>query len=241
MNYEDLLELVKQRRSIRRFKPDPVPEDYVDKIIEVARWAPSGLNTQPWEFVVIRDKGLKDKIVQVIDDYKTSQFNPMEASREEWQGKGWKPRPKGPQDFRGAPVFIALYGDPRTKLGLPMAVWNTPNKRESIFNSSLANAYLYMHLAAASLGLTSSWITAVQYPFVNCSVKEILGIPREMEAYDIMALGYPAAKASPKFTRERTDMVHYDFCGPAAFRTDEEVKSFIKIIRNWAPGANNCK
>lgn len=241
MNYDDLLELVKQRRSIRQFKPDPVPDEYIDKIIEVARWAPSGFNTQPWEFVVIRNKELKEKIVEVIDTYKSSQFNKMEPSREEWQGSGWKPRPKVPMDYRGAPVFIALLGDPRTKMGLPMAVWYTPNKRESIFNSSLANAYLYMHLAAASLGLTSQWITAVQYPFVNCSVKEILGIPREMEAYDIMAVGYPAATPTAKYMRGRADMVHYDFCGHDAFRTDEEVKDFIKKIRNWSPGAYSGK
>jgi nitroreductase len=45
MDYESLLELVKQRRTTHKFKPDPVPDEYIDKIIEVARWAPSGFNT----------------------------------------------------------------------------------------------------------------------------------------------------------------------------------------------------
>ncbi len=54
MNYENLLELVKERRSIRKFKPDPIPDEYVDKIIEAARWAPSGGNSPPWEFIVIK-------------------------------------------------------------------------------------------------------------------------------------------------------------------------------------------
>jgi len=54
MDYEGLLELVKKRRSIRRFKPDPIPDEYLDKILGVARWAPSGFNMQPWEFVVVR-------------------------------------------------------------------------------------------------------------------------------------------------------------------------------------------
>ena len=69
MNYESLLELVKNRRSIRRFKPDPIPDEYVDKIIEAARWAPSGFNSQPWEFVVVKKQELKDRIVQLIDEY----------------------------------------------------------------------------------------------------------------------------------------------------------------------------
>ena len=47
MNYDSLLELVKKRRSIRRFKPDPIPDENIEKIIEVARWAPSGFNMQP--------------------------------------------------------------------------------------------------------------------------------------------------------------------------------------------------
>ena len=46
MDYANLLELVKKRRSIRSFKPEPIPDEYVDKIIEVARWAPSAANSQ---------------------------------------------------------------------------------------------------------------------------------------------------------------------------------------------------
>ncbi len=49
MNYENLLELVKNRRSIRRFKSDPVPKGIVEKVLEVARHVPSAGNTQPWE------------------------------------------------------------------------------------------------------------------------------------------------------------------------------------------------
>jgi hypothetical protein len=68
MDYESLLELVKKRRSCRRFKPDPVPDEYIDTIIEVARWAPSGANSQPWEFIVIRNDDVKQKIAQLLDE-----------------------------------------------------------------------------------------------------------------------------------------------------------------------------
>ena len=51
--YNGLLELVKKRRTHRRFRTDPVPDEYITKIIEVARWAPSGFHTQSWEFVVV--------------------------------------------------------------------------------------------------------------------------------------------------------------------------------------------
>src|SRR5512146_2439185 len=53
--YEMLLDLVKRRRTVRQFKPDPLPDGCIEKIIDVARWAPSGFHTQPWEFVVVKD------------------------------------------------------------------------------------------------------------------------------------------------------------------------------------------
>ena len=238
MKYDDLMELFKNRRSIRKFKADPIPDEYVDKIIEAARFAPSGFNTQPWEFVVIKNKELKDKIVQVIDEYKTSQFDPMETFRESWQGIQWKRASKDRGDYRNASVFIVLFGDTRTKLGLPMAVRYTNHKRESIFNSSLSNTYMYMHLAANALGLGTQWVTAVQMPQVNCFLKNLLGIPNELETFDMMVLGYPDMIPKPKFLREKEEMVHFDYCGEKAFRTDEQVKDFIKKTRNWALAAN---
>ncbi|MBN2419807.1 MAG: nitroreductase family protein [Deltaproteobacteria bacterium] len=48
--YDNLLEVARKRRNNRKFKSDPIPAGYIEKIIEVARWAPSGFHTQPWEF-----------------------------------------------------------------------------------------------------------------------------------------------------------------------------------------------
>jgi nitroreductase len=61
MDYEPLLSLIKKRRSIRKYKPEPVPLETVMKVLEAARWAPSGDNSQPWEFVVVRDKDKKNR------------------------------------------------------------------------------------------------------------------------------------------------------------------------------------
>jgi len=69
MDYQNLLSLVKERRSSRRFKPDPIPDDMIHKIIEVARWAPSGANSQPWDFIVVREKELRQEIVQYYKDF----------------------------------------------------------------------------------------------------------------------------------------------------------------------------
>ena len=53
MDFEEFAEVVRSRRAIRKFKPDPIPDEYIDKILDVARWAPSGGNAQPWEFIDI--------------------------------------------------------------------------------------------------------------------------------------------------------------------------------------------
>src|SRR4030042_1638787 len=55
----DLMEIIRNRRTIRRFEPDPVAEEKVQMILEAGRWAPSFSNLQPWRFIVIKDPGLK--------------------------------------------------------------------------------------------------------------------------------------------------------------------------------------
>jgi nitroreductase len=58
----EIFELIKTRRSIRKFTDEPVSDDVISKIIEAGIWAPSGRNNQPWKFAVIKDKILKEKI-----------------------------------------------------------------------------------------------------------------------------------------------------------------------------------
>ena len=142
---------MKKRRTVRRFRPDPIPEDCIDKIIEVARWAPSGFHTQPWEFVVVKKKELKEAIVKALETYAP----PITNSR---SAEGSTTIPKA--SSRDAPVFILLLADWRAKAGLP----GHPTEKSPLvtrtYYSSLASAFLYMHLAAASLGLASQWYSA---------------------------------------------------------------------------------
>lgn len=241
MDYEDLLEIFKKRRSIRRFATDPVPDEIVNKIIEAARWAPSGFNTQPWEFVVIREETLKDRIYQFVTEYRNSHYGEMEKNREPWQKAHFSIRRGGDLDWRTAPVYILVLGDSRAKAGLPMTVRYHVHKCQSIYNSSLANAFLYMLLAATSLGLGGQWVTSVQVPLVNSKIRHLLGIPETFDLYDLLVLGYAAMKTRGKFLRPREDMVHYDACGPEDFRSDEEVRDFIRRTRAWAMATINRK
>jgi nitroreductase len=58
----DILEIIKARRSIRKFRAEPIPHELIGRILEAARWAPSGLNNQPWRFGVVTER---DKITAI--------------------------------------------------------------------------------------------------------------------------------------------------------------------------------
>lgn len=62
MSGEEYLEFLRSRRSIRRFKPDKPPLDLVLKVLDTARYAPSAKNSQPWEFIVVDDPEVKDRL-----------------------------------------------------------------------------------------------------------------------------------------------------------------------------------
>ncbi len=59
-----VLEAIQKRRSVRKYKEDPIPEEALLRVLEAARLAPSGKNFQPWEFIIVRDKALKEKLAR---------------------------------------------------------------------------------------------------------------------------------------------------------------------------------
>lgn len=64
MDTTRILDLIKSRRSVRKFSDRPVDDGMVEDILEAGRWAPSGLNNQPWRFIVVRDRGLADSMAE---------------------------------------------------------------------------------------------------------------------------------------------------------------------------------
>ncbi len=60
----ELMEVIRKRRSVRRYKPDPVPEEDIEYVLEAARLAPSWANTQCWHFVVVTDEDVKKEVAQ---------------------------------------------------------------------------------------------------------------------------------------------------------------------------------
>jgi nitroreductase len=59
-----ILEVIKERRSIRKYKEDPIPEEVLMRVLEAARLAPSGKNLQPWKFIIVRDRALREELAR---------------------------------------------------------------------------------------------------------------------------------------------------------------------------------
>jgi nitroreductase len=215
--YDCLLHLVKNRRTIRQFKSDPVPDEYITKIIEVARWAPSAFHTQPWEFVIIKNQAIKNKIVAATEQHGPPLRDPNKESL---------PR----NSYRDAPVFILLLCDWRASIGLPS---RASENKANLYCSSLANAFLYMHLAATALGLASQWCTGTSFPEAERAIKKIIGISEALTIYDMMVVGYAANLPDPKIVRDTDEITHYDNCGEQDFRTDEEVRDYAEVTKAW--------
>ncbi len=226
LSYDELFELVTKRRSVRKFKPDMVSDELINKILDVARQAPSGANHQPWEFIVIKDKALKDQIVSIVQD--GLRWNQqLEDTREEEMQHPSKFHPVEALGFKDAPVFILVLGDPRTRQAQVLAA---QLERQS-FISSLSNAFIYMHLAATALGLGSQWVSAAHASLAAARIKKVLDIPEGYDIFDLFVLGYPDQTPKPRRVRELPELIHRNKFDRSKSRSDEEVKRFARQLQ----------
>ncbi|TMG75006.1 MAG: nitroreductase family protein, partial [Betaproteobacteria bacterium] len=93
-DYDVLYRIMTTRMSVRRIRPDPIPEEYVEKILEAGRWAMSGANGQPWEYLVIKDPKKKKALYDAFQDtnqefcFWMEQMRPFELRHPAFQVKG---------------------------------------------------------------------------------------------------------------------------------------------------------
>lgn len=180
----DLMEAIFQRRSVRRYKPDPVKEEDLRTVLEAARWAPSWANTQCWKFVVVRDADVKARLADTLNP-----TNPALASITE------------------APIVIAACAE------LEKAGWKrgepVTDKGDYWFMFDAALAMQNLVLAAHSLGLGTVHVGL----FDARKAAEVLQLPQGIICVEMTPLGYPneTAKASPR--KELSEIVFYDRYG----------------------------
>ena len=167
----DFIELVKKRRSIRKYKSDPVPEEKLNYVLEAARIAPSWSNRQCWKYIVVTDEALRQKILMRSEapsvEVGTSFVN---FERKQRRPRDW---------IAEAPIIIVGCADP-TQSG------NKEEKPYYLLDMGISMEHLI--LAAAEQGLGTCWIGLL---FNESIVKEALGIPEDIHVVALTPLGYP--------------------------------------------------
>lgn len=181
----DILQVLEARRSVRAFTDQAVTDQQRDQLIAAAAWAPSPLNLQPWQFVIITEPDAKKAVIEVC---KAAHQAVMDAGGPDWVAKY-------SFDFLDqAPMLIAVLFEPK-KGGLG-SYFNNPMGALSAASASIQN----LMLMASEMGLGTTWFTF--YDPENMRIA--LGAPEDLEVAGILPVGVPAGetKAPPPQTSQ---------------------------------------
>lgn len=197
----DVFEAIYTSRALRRFKPDPVPEDVVFQLIDAAIRAPTGHNSQDWRFIVVTDAGAKSKM-------------------QEWSERAWAIA------FPAYQEQSAIDALPRTQrlsiqsvkdlahslasVPLIVVVCGLRGKHSSPGGSHFP-AVQNMLLAARALGLGATLTT--RHLFYEKETEAALGLPPGVHSYAILPIGYPEGKFGPVGRGALADIVYAERWG----------------------------
>src|SRR5262245_17972387 len=214
MDTENLLEILRKRRSVRVYKSGKVTAKQLETILEAGRWAPSGANTQPWEFVVTRDR-MKMKRVREI----YSQEWRERKKEDPVHYKGLK------KDYVGdVSVLVLVCGDARTKQ--VYLTTRQPADREKLFQASVANAVQQMMLAAASMNLGTVWVSVREE--VEPSLRQLFKVPEELRFLWVMPIGHARAWPKAKPRRPVSAFIHYEVYDHKKLRVESDIHAWPK-------------
>ena len=173
---------IKTRRSIRKYIDKPVEDEIILQLLESARLAPSGDNTQPWHFIVVKSELGRQKLAEV-------------SNNQRW--------------MLSAPVFIACVADIRSRIKGNVAISldeNSPQQelKQVIRDTSIAIEHIV--LEANNLGLGTCWVAW----FTQEDIRAVLNIPADKYVVSIITLGYgdESPKARPR--KKLEELIHYE-------------------------------
>jgi nitroreductase len=232
MNIDDFLDLATKRRSVRSFKPDPVPDEYIEKVLEAARWAQSGSNAQSWEFIVIKSKDTRYKIAEIMARGWSINWDIEKTRIMEIRHQKYMSEEQGPQvEFRDAPVFIVLCEDPRPLQATALSTHFIPSDggMNAHWFKNMANVTTIIHLAVAACGLGSQWVSVKSTSAAE--IERLLGVPEELSIHTIVPIGYPLRQPPAGTRRELKEMVHYERYDPSKYRSGDDIFRFLIDLR----------
>ena len=177
-------EAVKGRRSIRKYTRRRIENSVLEEILDLARYAPSSMNGQPWTFAVVRDEETKRKLVEIKNKY-----CPIE--KQEYRA-----------DFLlNASAIVVVCVDKEKSCD------------REIENGVLAAANLLLAAHARGLGSVYMSAYRKDEPAVSREIREILGIPPRIDPISILPLGYPDETPEPKNMESIHGLVSYECFG----------------------------
>ena len=168
-----------ERRSVRKYTPEPVTDAAIGQIIEAARLAPSGHNTQPWNFIVVKSEAQRRAIAEV-------------ARRQEW--------------MVAAPVHIVCVGDVGCRLddyaGPPLDETSDLFELKQVIRD-MAIAVEHLVLEAQSLGLGTCWVAW----FRQEEMRKVVGTPDDTYIVAVITVGHPAESPGPRPRRSLAEIM----------------------------------
>ena len=203
-NTPDLFEIIRTTRSMRRLKPDPVPNELIRKILEAGTCAPSGGNMQRWRFLVIRDAEVKRTVgayykrawdEQVAPRYRSGELAPG-MSRERFLR------------LLDAAEYLAAHIHEAPVWIVPCLEGGAPTRTSG---SSIYPAVQNMLLAARALGLGSTLTT--RHLSYEKETEAAMGIPPGYHSYAILPIGYPMGRFGPVGRGSLAEVVYLDGWG----------------------------
>ena len=202
----DLFEIMRTTRSMRRLKPDPVPNELVRKILEAAVCAPSGGNMQRWRFLVLRDAGVK----QAVGAYYRRAWDEIVAPRY----RAGEPAPGTSRErflrMLDAAEHLAAHIHEAPVLIVPCLQGISPTRTAG---SSIYPAVQNILLAARALGLGAT-LTTLHLNFEK-EAEAALGLPADWHSYALIPIGYPLGNFGPVRRTALSDVVFADRWGQA--------------------------
>lgn len=189
----ELFDAIHGRKSIRRFKQTPVPDEDIRKILDAGRWAPSANNTQPWSFLVIKDKELLKQMAEAVRAMIDRMIPFAENEKQAQRLAAYKSNYY--TFFEHAPVVIAIFweaydaGTDRILAKMGCQVEDIRRLRPLPGLQSVAACVQNMLLAIHSLGYGSCWMTG---PLVaQEAFEDLLGYGKEKFIAALLPLGIP--------------------------------------------------
>lgn len=190
-DYDRLLELIRLRRSIRRFSDRAVSREDITRLLEAARWAPSNHNRQPWRFLVIEDKHQINQLAETVSRGLSEKLKSLPEAAAAYASEFTHYA----TFFSNAPVLLVVLHKQPVSVSAPLLVGLKNSDLISGEPLSVAMAVQNLLLAAQALGLGTCVLTGPL--LVSDALAKVLDLPAGHDLTCLVALGHPAESPTP--------------------------------------------